>query len=187
MADALLGRDEPERLQDVADVIAITRVKGHQGILDDALVLAAEPLADQFLELLGIEAENLRDQPKRENILALVAARAADRLDGCARDRHADVVVALVLEVRLHVVGIVKQNASFAKTADVVLVGMLVEGDQEIGVIARRKDVSRSDVNLENAGAAGDRRRNRHVRHHVLGAAAGKPRKKPPDGLDAVL
>src|SRR5205814_8255145 len=35
--------------------------------------------------------------------------------------------------------------------------------------------------------SAGDRGRNRHVRHHVLIAAAGQPGQKAADRLDAVL
>ena len=115
------------------------------------------------------------DQAEDEDVLAAVLGGAADGLDGGAGDGDADVAdAALVLEVRLDVVGVVDADAAVAERADVVVVAVLVEGDQEVGLVAGGEDLARAEVDLEDGRAAGDGRRDGHVGHDLLGGAAGE-------------
>ena len=77
-------------------------------------------------------------RPEHENVFALVLGGAAERFDGQTGDGHADINETLVVEVRLDVVGIVKQDAAFAQKIDVVLVTVLVKRDQKIGFVTGR-------------------------------------------------
>ena len=70
-------------------------------------------------------------------------------------------------------IGIVEANTAIAQIREVAVVAMLVECHQHIGLVARGEHLSRTDVNLENRGTARDRRRDRHVGHHLLGGAPG--------------
>ena len=95
---------------------------------------------------------------------------------------HADVDEPFVVEVRLDVIRIVKEDAAVFQEADVVLVAVLVKGDEEIGFVARGKNFAGADADLENRRPAGDGGRDRHVGHDVLLAAAGEPGEKGADG-----
>ncbi len=121
-----------------ADRISVAGLERHQRGIDDALVFAREFFRDQLFQLLGIEIENFRDQSEHENVFAFVFSGAAERFDGEAGDRHADINETFVVEVRLDVVRIVKQHATFAQEIDVVLVTVLIKRDQEIGFVAGR-------------------------------------------------
>ncbi len=104
------------------------------------------------------------------------------------RNRNADVVIILLpFRLGLDVVGVVKHNAALFERADVAFVGMLVEGQQHVGLIARAQDFAGTDADLENGRPAGNGGRDGHERHDFLFAAAGQPRQKSADGLDAVL
>ena len=173
--------------QDIADWIGVAGLERHQRGVDDALVFAGEFFADQCLQLLDIEIENLRDQPEDENVFALVLRGAAERFDGQAGDRHADVNETFVVEVWLDVIGIVKQDAAFFQKVDVVLVTVLIKRDEEVGFVARRRTSPDAHADLENRRPAGDGGRDRHVGHDVLVAAAGEPGEKRAGALDAVL
>ena len=173
--------------QDIADRIGVAGLKRHERGVDDALVFAGEFFLDQRLQLLDIEMENFRDQAEDENVFALVLRRSAERFDGQSGDRHADVNETFVVEVRLDVVGIVKQDAAFFQKADVVLVTVLIKRDEEIGFVARGEDFARADADLEDRRPAGDGGRDRHVGHDVLVAASGEPREESAGALDAVL
>ncbi len=131
--------------------------------------------------------ENFRDQAEDENVFALVLGRAAQRLDRQASDRHADVDETLVVEVRLDVIGVVKQDAAFFEKVDVVLVAVLIKRDQEIGFVTRREHFARAHADLKDRRPAGDGGGNRHVGHDILVAPAGEPGEKRTRALDAVL
>ena len=124
--------------QNIADWIRVAGLERHQSGVHDALVFAAEFFADQFFQLLNVEIENLRDQPENKNVFAFVLCGAAQRFDGQTGDRHADINESLIVEVRLDVVGIVKQDAAFAQKMDVILVTMLVKRDEKVGFVTRR-------------------------------------------------
>ena len=51
---------------------------------------------EQAHEFLDVEMENFRDQAEDENVLALILGGSAERLDGEAGDRDADVNEAFV-------------------------------------------------------------------------------------------
>ena len=173
--------------QNVADRVGVAGRERHERGVDDALVFAGEFFLDQRRQLLDIEMKNLRDQAEDENVFALVLGRAAERFDGQAGDRHADVNETFVVEVRLDVVGIVKQDAALFQKVDVVLVTVLIKRDEEIGFVAGGENFARADADLENRRTAGDRGGNRHVSHDVLVAAAGEPGEESAGALDAVL
>ena len=173
--------------QDVADGVGVAGRERHDGGVDDALVFAGEFFFDQRRQLLDIEMEDFRDQPEDENVFAFVLRGAAERFDGEAGDRHADVNEAFVVEVGLDVIGIVKENAAVFQKADVVLVAVLIKRDEEIGFVAGGEDFAGAHADLENGRAAGDGGGNRHVGHDVLIAAAGEAREESAGALDAVL
>ena len=162
-------------------------MKRHDRGVGDALVFAGEFFFDQRRQLLDIEMKNLRDQAEDENVFALVLRRPAQRLDRQSGDRHADVNETFVVEVRLDVVGIVKEDAAFFQKADVVLVTVLIKRDEEIGFIARGKDFARAHADLEDRRPAGDGGGDRHVSHDVLVAASGESGEESARALDAVL
>ena len=74
--------------------------------------------------------------------LPLSLAVPPTRLDRQAGDRHADVNEALVVGIGLDVIGVVEQDAAVAQRIDVVLVAVLVERDQEIGLVAGGEDLA---------------------------------------------
>ena len=174
--------------ENIADRVGVAGLERHDRGVGDALVFAREFFVDQIVfSLLDIEMEDLRDQAEDEDVFALVLGRAAERFDGQAGDGNADVNEAFVVEIGLDVVGIIKENAAFFQEADVVLVAVLIKGDEEIGFVAGGEDFARADADLENRRPAGNRGRDRHVGHDVLVAAAGEPGEKRAGALDAVL
>lgn len=68
-----------------------------------------------------------------------------------------------------------------------VVVGVLIESDEGIGFIAGMENFARAEVNLENGGAARNRRGDGHIGHHILGGGASELGEKGADGLNAVL
>ena len=163
-------------------------MKRRQRVFHDAFVLAAETFADQFFQFRHVEIEHPRDEAERVNVFALVLGRAADGFDGQRGNGNADVMIILLpFRLRLDVVGIIKHDAALFERADVVFVGMLIKRQQHVGLVARAQHLARTDAHLENGRAAGNRGRNGHERHDFLLAAAGQPRQKTADGLDAVL
>ena len=159
----------------------------HQCCVYDALVFATELFGDQSFQLFDVEIENFCDQAKDENVFALVLGGAAERFDGQTSDRHADINETFVVQVRLDVVRIVKQDPALAQKTDVVLVTVLVERDQKISFVACRQDFAGADAHLKNGRPTRDRRWNRHVRHDIVFATAGEPREERPGGLNSVL
>jgi hypothetical protein len=94
--------------------------------------------------------EDLRDETEHEHVLALVLRGAAERFDREAGDRHAEINEALVVEIRLDVVAIVKEDAALFQEADVILVAVLVERDEEVGFVARGEHFAGADAHLED-------------------------------------
>ena len=170
-----------------ADRIGVAGGERHDGGVDDALVFAGELFLDQRREFFDVEMENFRDQAEHENVFALVLGRAAERFNGQAGDGDADVNETFVIEVRLDVVGIVKEDAAFFQEIDVVLVTVLIKRDEKIGFVTGGKHFAGAHADLENGWTAGNGGGNRHVSHDVLVAAAGEAREKGAGGLNAVL
>ena len=173
--------------ENFSDRVGVAGLERHERGVDDALVFAGEFFADDLFQLLDIEMKNFRDQAEDENVFALVLRRAAQRLDRQAGDRHADVNEAFVVEIRLDVIGIIKQDAAFSQEVDVVLVAVLIKGDEEIGFVAGGEHFARADADLEDRRPARNGGGNRHVSHDVLVAAAGEAGEESAGALDAVL
>src|SRR5581483_10237567 len=113
---------------------------------------------------------------------------AADGLDGPAGDRHPHMpILPFPFRLGLHMVRIVKKNASLAQRGDVVFVGMLVEGEQNVRVVSCAQDFARANAHLEDGRTARNRGGNRHKGHHFLFAAPGQARQETADRLNAVL
>src|SRR5207244_3325356 len=160
--------------QDVADGVSVTGGKRHDGGVGDAGVFAGKFFFDQRRELLDIEMKNFRDQTEDENVFAFVLRRSAKSFDGQSCDWHADVNKTFIVEVRLDVVGIVKEHAAIFQEADVVLVAVLIKRDEEIGFVAGGEDFAGAHADLEDRRAAGNGGGDRHVSHDIVIAAAGK-------------
>src|SRR6202043_3575967 len=98
-----------------------------------------ELFLDQRGKLLNIEIKNFRDQTEHENVFALVLGGPAECFNRQTRDRDADIHETFVVEVRLNIVGIVKQDAAFFEKVDVVLITVLIKSDKKVGFITGRK------------------------------------------------
>src|SRR4029077_13092219 len=122
-----------------------------------------------------------------ENVFTLVLGRSAQRFHRQAGDRHTDINGTFVVQVRLNVVRIVKQHAAFFEKSEVVLITVLIKRDQKIGFVTGREHFARAHADLKNGRSARDGGRDRHISHHVVVAAAGKPRQKRAGGLNSVL
>jgi len=133
------------------------------------------------------ELEDAGEQAEGEEVLALLARGAAEGLDGEGGDGDADFDEAVVVHVGRDLVGVVEQDAAFAEKADVLVVAVLVEGDQEVRLVSGGEHLARADAHLEDGGASRNGRRDGHVGHDLLGAATGEAGEKAADGLDAVL
>ena len=130
--------------------VGIARVEGEHRVANDVLVLAAEALLDQGRQLVDVEVENPRQKAQDEDILALVLGGAADRLDGAARDRHADRREALVLGVGFDVVGVVDQHTARSEEFEVALVAVLIERYEVIRLVPGGEDVAGAHAHLKN-------------------------------------
>jgi hypothetical protein len=95
--------------------------------------------------------------------------------------------VVLVVGIGGDVVGIVEYPAAFTQGLDVVVVAVLVEGDEPVGFIAGAEHLAAADVDLEDGRTAADGGRDGHVGHHVLLRAPREAREESADGLNAVL
>ena len=117
----------------------------------------------------------------------LSIGRAANGLNRGAGDRDANIIDPLVVSVRLNEIRVVNADAPIAQRTDMVVVTVLVEGDQKIGVVSRGENFARAQVHLENGWPSGDSRRNRHVGHDLPGAASCQTRQETANGLDPIL
>ncbi len=88
-----LALDELEGLQHVAQRVIVAGLESGQGVVQHAGILAAEPLADERLELGDVQVEDAGHQAQRKDVLALILGRAADRLDGQIGNRHPDMMI----------------------------------------------------------------------------------------------
>ena len=95
----------------------------------DALGLAFEAFGNQPLNTAGIEVKHARDQAKCKNVFALVLGRAADGFHSKLGNRTADVAkFFLQILTRLHMRGVVQDDAAFFDEINVVIVAVLVKG-----------------------------------------------------------
>ena len=67
------------------------------------------------------------------------------------------------------------------------VVAVLIERDEEVGLVAGGEDLAGAHADLENGRAAGDGGGDGHVGHDLLVAATGEAGKEAAEGLDAVL
>ena len=171
----------------IADRIGKPSLERHKGRVGYVLRFSAEPLRDQLLQLLRIEMKYAREQSEDENILPLVLGRSAERFDGQPGDGNAHMNELLLVWVGLDIVGIVEQDSTFPKRADMVLIAVLMQCHQKVCFVSRRENFAGSNAHLENRWTSRDRGRDRHVGHHVLRAAASQPRQHRARRLDAVL
>ncbi len=96
-------------------------------------------------------------------------------------------IILLPFRFGFYVVGIIEDDAAFTEGIDVAFVGVLVEGDEEVGFIACTEDFAGSESHLEDGGATGDGRRDGHEGHDLLFRASGQSGQEAADGLDTVL
>ena len=68
-----------------------------------------------------------------------------------------------------------------------LVVAVLVEGHEKIGLVAGREHVAGAHADLEDGGAAGDRGGDGHVGHDLLLAASRQAGQKRAGALDAIL
>jgi hypothetical protein len=171
----------------IADRIGKASLERHQGRVGYIPGFSAEPLSDQLLQLLRIEVKNTGEQAEDKDIFSLVLRRSAERFDSQPGDRNAHMNKLLLVWVGLDIVGIVEQDSTVPKKADMVLIAVLMEGHQEVSFVSRRENFAGSNAHLENRRTTRDGGRDRHVGHHLLRAAAGQPRQHRARRLNAVL
>jgi hypothetical protein len=92
------------RREQTPDRVAVSGLERHKGGVYDALILTAESLSNQVLQLLGIKVKDRGDQSKNENILALILCGTAERLNSepCYRNPHIN--EAFVIQIRLNLI-----------------------------------------------------------------------------------
>jgi hypothetical protein len=78
------------------------------------------------------------------------------------------VAVVFILRIRRDLGGVIDAVATLFQGADMAIVAMLVEGDEEVRLIPGTKDFSAAEVDLENRRPPADGRRDGHVGHDVL-------------------
>src|ERR1043166_9198942 len=179
---------ELECLEYVTQRVAVTGVEGGERIVQHARIFAGETFADEAFQFRNIQSEHLGHQPERKNIFALVLGSAADRFNCQSGNGNADVVIFfLPFSLRLDVVRIVKHDAALLQRVDMVLVGVLIKRQQNVGFVSGTEHFARSDADLKDRGATGNSRGGRHEGHDFLFAAPSQPGKNPADGLNTVL
>src|ERR1035441_2292256 len=92
----------------------------------------------------------LTSKPEHEEVLALLLGRASHRLDRRPGDRYSHGREAPVLRVRLDVVAVVDEHAPGPQRLDVVVIAVLVEGHEDVGLVSGRKDVAGAHVHLKD-------------------------------------
>ena len=163
-------------------------MEGAQGGVNDALVLAGEAFCHQFGQLGHVEVEHAGQQTESENVFALVLGGAADGLDGQRGDGHGQMAVGLFgLRRGCDVRGIVQDDAALAQAVDVAVVGVLVERDEQIGLVTGAEHFAGPNAHLEDGRSAGDGGGDGHESHDFLLASSGQTCQEPADGLNAVL
>ena len=131
-----LALDEFKSLQHIAQRVAVTGMEGGQRVVQHAHVFAAEALANKLFQFGHIQIEHLGHQTQSKNILPLVLRRPANRLDRQTRNRNSEMMIFLLpFGLGLHVVRIVKHDAALLERIDVLFVGVLVKGEQHVGVV----------------------------------------------------
>ncbi|MFM1944074.1 MAG: hypothetical protein RI897_3056 [Verrucomicrobiota bacterium] len=179
---------EGEDFAEATDGVGVAGVEGEEGVIDDAFVFTGEALSDEEFEFGDIEVEHAGEEAEHEDVFTFIAGGSADGFDGEVGDGDTDVaVVFLPFRFGFHVVGIVEDDAAFAEGIDMAFVGVLVEGDEEVGFIAGAEDFAGAEADLEDGWAAGDGGRDGHEGHDLLFRASGEACQEAADGLDAVL
>src|SRR3989442_14457737 len=97
------------------------------------------------------------------------------------------VIILLPLRLGFDMVRVIQNDAAFLDRIDVVLVRMLIKGEQDIRVIARAEHFARPDADLENRWSTGNGGRNGHEGHDLLFTPPSQARQKAADGLNSVL
>ena len=69
-----------------------------------------------------------------------------------------------------HFVTVVKADASITQSLEVTVVGVLVEGDKGVRLVAGVKNFTRTKVNLKDGRATRNGAGNGHVGHDFLGS-----------------
>jgi hypothetical protein len=153
---------------DIVDGPRVAGIEGKQCVAKDVFVLAAKFAGNDVGYFFPIQFVNGAQHPEDKDVLATVFRRAADRLDRGGGEGHADVDdIALVFQF-LHLVAVVETDPAVAQCLEVVVVGILIEGDECIRLITGMQDFSRSEMHLENGRSAGNRGWDGHVGHHLL-------------------
>src|SRR2546423_7163516 len=93
----------------------------------------------------------------------------------------------LPFRLRLDMIAVIEDDAAVFDRVDMVFVRMLVEGQQDISVIAGTEHFAGADAHLENRGPARDGGGDGHESHDLLLASTRQPRQETADSLNAVL
>ena len=124
---------------------------------------------------------------QHEDVFSFVFRGSSKRLDGETGDWHAHMNELFLVGIGLNVVGVVKQHPALAKKIDVVVVAVLVQGDEEIRLVPCREDLARPDAHLKDGWPSRNGRGDGHIGHHILRTAARKPRQQSAGRLNSVL
>ena len=175
------------QIKDVPEGIGISRIEGEKSVPQNGLILAPELPGDDFDETGPVQVKHAAQEAEGEHVLAAILGGSTDGFHRGGGQRHGHEDEAFVGSVWRDLVRIIETDAALAEESDVALVAVFVEGHQEIGLIPRAENLSRTDPNLENRRSTGNGRRDRHVGDHVLIGAAGEAGDQASDGLDPVL
>ena len=119
-------------------------------------MLVLELGLDNVDKFLALELEQVGEQAENKDVLAAVPGGSADSLHRRAGHGHPDQGNPAVGQVRLDVVRVVEANPAVAQCIDVIFVAVLVEGDQEVGIVTGGEDFTGTDPHLEDRGTTAD-------------------------------
>ena len=181
------GRNSIVPAERFADGVGVASIKGEHCIAQYAFIFLAELAVDDCRQLLATQVEDACEQSQNEHVFPPIPGGSTEGFDGSRGDRDSDEGESPVREIGLDLIGVVNADSAVTEGTDVVLVAVLVKGDEKVGIISRGKDFARSDVNLKDGWPTGDRRWDRHIGHDFLGGASCQASKESTDRLNAIL
>src|ERR1041385_7661741 len=96
-------------------------------------------------------------------------------------------ILLLPFGVGFDMVGVIQNDATFFNRVDMLLVRVLIEGQQYIRLVSGASNFAGTDAHLENRRTTGNGGGNGHEGHDFLLAAPGKPGQESANGLYSVL
>ena len=159
---------------DVVHGPCIARIVSEHRIAKDILRLFAKFSSDDLAHAIGIELVDGAEEAEDENVLTARLRAAADRLDGRGGEGDSDVDDAALVFDLFYLIAVVEADAAVFERLEVVVVGVLIKGDQGVRFVPGVEDIAGAEVDLEDGRPSGNGGGDRHVGHHLLSGRASE-------------